>query len=214
MIPHAVFISLLLHDMNSLEKSWEASVRIFCYVTSTQHGSCPKKSTRFSWLVLRMWTLHFPLHPWILLNMFYLWHGVWKSVQLHGDGQCCLCSTRVGPCSLPWKDCPYLWKPGTIYLRSQGKRVALLVSVRDGSYIQQSPLMTALACSCAWSTAVRLDLCTTNAPLWNAWASWGVSPVVSTYLSYGWEAIGHSSHCCWRRSMGLDQPVTDGIGRS
>ena len=87
----------------------------------------------FSWLVrrkIRMWKLRFPVHPWIPRNVFYLSHGVWKSVQLHCDGQCRLCPTRIGPISgKAWNNLSTLSR----------KPVALLVSVRDGSYVQQSP---------------------------------------------------------------------------
>ena len=191
-----------------------------------------------------MWTLCFPVNPWIPRNVFYLCHGVCKSVQLHWDGQCRVWPTRVGPCSLPWKDCPYLWKPGTIYLLSQEKPVALLVSVRDGSYVQQSPWLRRLsrtgqqragwlrdklsssfsvlkdprsrqwfpplAWSCAWSMICVQQMLISGMH----GQAVGVSPPVSTSLSDGWGAIVCSSHCYWRRSMGLVQQVTGGIGQS
>ena len=90
---------------------------------------------------------------------------------------------------------------------TSGPAIIHLLSA-EGSSV--TPMAPPLACSCAWSMICvqQMHLSGTHGQ------AGGVSSSVSTCLSRGWEALVRSSHCCWRRSMGLIQPVTDGVGRS
>ena len=66
------------------------------------------------------------------------------------------------------------------------------------------PLITAFACSCAWSIAMPekdlLVLWITNFPAWKASVISGCLVHPKSVCLSGWlEATVHNAHCCWKR---------------
>ena len=224
---------------------------LYCSVHTTWFLLEKSRLGGFSLLVRTMWTLRFPIHPWIPRNVFYLCHGVWNQFSCSGMGNVvCVQRERVGPCSLLWKDCPYLWKQfiyslkenllhfwclfvmvrmynsllgfGGSLVPTSGPAITHILSAEGSSVTPMAPpsaLMTALACSCTWSIAIAekshmawfvYNKCSSL----ECMCKLGMFLPQCRHVSDGWETIVCSSHCCWRRSTWLVQPVTNGIGRS